>query len=82
MDNYVDNWYNKKMKNWHEDVRLINELDTLRQRKLGFMEKCYFCSKDSQGIKAIDQRLYAVCSNHIDGKDVNSLLEYQTSFEE
>ena len=71
-----------KKKNWHEDVQLINELDNLRQRKLGFMQQCYFCNKDSEGIKSIDEKLYAVCSDHVNGKDINSLLEYQTSFEE
>ena len=70
------------MKKWDEDQQLIQELDNLRRRKLGFMAQCYFCSKNAEGIKSIDERLYAVCPDHVNGKDINSLLEYQTSFEE
>lgn len=69
-------------KQWHKDARLIEELENLRRRKMGFMETCYFCSKSSAGIKEIDQRLYAVCPDHVNGEDINSLLEFQTSFEE
>lgn len=49
---------------WYKDVELIKALDDLRQRKLGFMANCYFCKNSSIGIKAIEEKLYAVCSEH------------------
>jgi hypothetical protein len=49
---------------WSEDTRLIAELDNLRQRKLGFMAKCYFCGAKSVGIKAIEEKLFSVCIDH------------------
>lgn len=51
---------------WYEDVRLIQSLDELRQRRLGFMSKCYFCGGTSIGIKAIEEKLYSVCDSHQD----------------
>lgn len=49
---------------WYKDVQLIQYLDDLRQRKLGFMAKCYFCGGTSIGIKAIEEKLYSVCNDH------------------
>ena len=49
---------------WYKDVQLIQYLDDLRQRNYGFMSNCYFCSAKSIGIKAVEEKLYAVCSNH------------------
>jgi hypothetical protein len=49
---------------WFRDVRLIEYLDSMRQKNMAFMSKCYFCDQKSHGIKAIDYRLYAVCPNH------------------
>lgn len=49
---------------WYKDVQLIQYLDDLRQRKLGFMSKCYFCGGVSIGIKAIEEKLFAVCEEH------------------
>lgn len=50
---------------WSEDSRLIQYLDDLRQRKLGFMEKCYFCGAKSEGITAIEEKLFSACKDHI-----------------
>lgn len=59
---------------WYKDVQLIQYLDELRQRNLGFMAKCYFCGDKSIGIKAIAEKLYSVCSDHeISGESVKSL---------
>ena len=55
---------------WYKDVRLIEALDTLRQKNLGFMAKCYFCGAKSIGIKAIEEKLYSVCDEHQDNKDI------------
>lgn len=55
---------------WHEDVRLIEMLEQMRTRNKTLWSKCYFCDQKSQGIKSIDSRLYAVCSNH-DGVSLN-----------
>ena len=49
---------------WYKDVQLIQYLDQLRLRNLGFMSKCYFCGAKSIGIKAIEEKLFAVCSEH------------------
>ena len=49
---------------WYKDVQLIQYLDDLRQRNLGFMAKCYFCGAKSIGIKAIQEKLFSVCSDH------------------
>jgi hypothetical protein len=68
---------------WYKDVRLIQMLDDMRKQKMAFMAKCYFCGQKSEGIKAVDYRLYAVCPNHdVPNKDINVMLESQTSFEE
>ena len=68
---------------WYKDVRLVQYLDEMRRRNMAFMAKCYFCDQKSEGIKAIDYRLYPVCPNHdIPNKDINHMLESQTSFEE
>ena len=49
---------------WYKDVRLIEALDQLRQKNMGFMAKCYFCGVKSIGIKAIEEKLYSVCNDH------------------
>ena len=49
---------------WYKDVKLIEALDQMRQRNLDFMSKCYFCGAKSIGIKAIEEQLYSVCSDH------------------
>ena len=49
---------------WSEDIRLIEALDQMRQRNLGFMTNCYFCGAKSIGIKAISDKLYSVCPDH------------------
>jgi hypothetical protein len=49
---------------WYKDVRLIEALDQMRQRDLGFMSKCYFCGAKSIGIKAIEEKLFSVCVSH------------------
>lgn len=71
---------------WYKDVRLIEALDAMRMRNESFMSKCYFCGTKSIGIKAIEEKLYAVCNNHQDKrndkKSINDLLENQTVFEE
>lgn len=71
---------------WYKDVQLIQYLDQMRLRNLGFMSKCYFCGAKSIGIKAIQEKLYSVCESHQDKQDdfksVNDLLANQTSFEE
>lgn len=53
---------------WYKDIRLIQELDSLRQRNYGFMSNCYFCSAKSIGIKAVEEKLYAVCDKHQENK--------------
>lgn len=55
---------------WHEDVELIKALDELRQRKLGFMANCFFCGAKSIGIKAVSEKLYSVCEDHKDPRDL------------
>ena len=71
---------------WYKDVQLIQYLDQMRLRNLGFMSKCYFCGAKSIGIKAIEEKLYSVCSDHEykedESKSINDLLANQTSFEE
>jgi hypothetical protein len=49
---------------WYKDVRLIEALDVMRQRNMDFMSKCYFCGAKSIGIKAIQEKLFSVCSEH------------------
>lgn len=49
---------------WYKDLRLIEALDQIRQRNIGFMSYCYFCGNKSIGIKAVDEKLFAVCTNH------------------
>ena len=49
---------------WYKDVRLIEALDKIRQRDMAFMSKCYFCGAKSIGIKAIEEKLFSVCSEH------------------
>ena len=49
---------------WYKDVQLIQYLDQLRLRNLGFMSKCYFCGAKSIGITAVKEKLFPVCSNH------------------
>jgi len=49
---------------WYKDARLIQSLDILRQRNLGFMAYCYFCGAKSIAIKAIDEKLFSVCEEH------------------
>lgn len=49
---------------WFKDVQLIQALDNLRLRNMDFMSKCYFCGAKSIGIKAIEEKLYSVCSDH------------------
>ena len=66
---------------WHQDSRLIAYLDEMRKRKVEFMSKCYFCDEKSEGIEAIEHRLYPVCPNHLKPR-INTLLESQTTFEE
>ena len=56
---------------WYKDVRLIEALDQMRQRNLGFMAKCYFCGAKSIGIKAIEEKLYSVCSDHQENQTVD-----------
>jgi hypothetical protein len=67
---------------WFKDVALIEALDKMRQANLDFMSKCYFCGGKSTGIKSIQEKLYSVCETHEDKKDINKLLETQSSFEE
>jgi len=58
---------------WYKDVRLIEALDQIRQRNMGFMSYCYFCGAKSIGIKAVQEKLYSVCSDHENsGVDVKS----------
>jgi hypothetical protein len=66
---------------WYKDPGLIAYLDSLRQKNVEFMSKCYFCDSKSEGIEAIGYRLYPVCPNH-PNPDINKLMESQTSFEE
>jgi hypothetical protein len=49
---------------WQEDIRLIELLDDLRQRGIGFMKGCYFCGAKSVAIKAVEEKLYSVCDKH------------------
>ena len=49
---------------WYKDPRLVAYLDEMRQRNLEFMSKCHLCDAKSDGIKAIKEKLYPVCSNH------------------
>jgi hypothetical protein len=56
---------------WSEDIRLIQYLDDMRQRNLKFMSKCYFCGATSIGIKAIQERLFPVCSEHQENQTVD-----------
>lgn len=49
---------------WFKDVELIKALDAMRLRNLDFMSKCYFCGAKSIGIKAIEEKLFSVCSEH------------------
>jgi len=49
---------------WYKDVQLIQALDNLRLRNMDFMSKCYFCGAKSIGIKAIEEKLFAVCASH------------------
>lgn len=51
---------------WYKDTQLIQYLDNLRQKNLGFMSGCYFCGAKSKGIKAIQEKLYSVCEVHED----------------
>ena len=68
---------------WYKDVRLIEALDQIRQANLGFMSYCYFCGAKSTGIKAVQEKLFSVCSKHEeDQPTINKLLESQSSFEE
>ena len=68
---------------WYKDVRLIQMLDDMRRKNMAFMATCHFCDQKSEGIKAIEYRLYPVCPNHnIPNGDINDMLESQTSFEE
>ena len=53
---------------WYKDVKLIEALDRMRQANLDFMSKCYFCGAKSIGIKAVDEQLFSVCSDHQDNK--------------
>ena len=53
---------------WYKDVRLIEALDQMRQKNLGFMSGCYFCGAKSVGIKAVQEKLYSVCSDHENNK--------------
>jgi hypothetical protein len=55
---------------WSEDVRLIEALDKMRQANLAFMSKCYFCGAKSIGIKAVQEKLYSVCEEHRDPRDL------------
>ena len=57
---------------WYKDVRLIEALDQMRQRDLGFMSKCYFCGAKSIGIESVKEKLYSVCEDH---GDTNQLHE-------
>jgi hypothetical protein len=49
---------------WSKDLALIEALDRMRQANLDFMSKCYFCGDKSIGIKAIEEKLFSVCSEH------------------
>lgn len=49
---------------WYKDQRLVALLDDMRKRNMEFMGKCYFCDNKSSEIKAIKEKLYAVCSDH------------------
>lgn len=49
---------------WYKDQRLVAILDDMRKRNMEFMAKCYFCDNKSSEIKAIKEKLYAVCSDH------------------
>lgn len=49
---------------WSKDLALIEALDRMRQANLDFMSKCYFCGDKSIGIKAIQEKLFSVCSIH------------------
>jgi len=67
---------------WYKDVRLIQYLDEMRRRNMAFMAKCYFCDQKSEGIKAIDYKLYPVCPKHdLPSGDINDMLESQTNME-
>jgi hypothetical protein len=57
---------------WYKDMRLIEALDQIRQRNLGFMSYCYFCGAKSTGIEAVKEKLYSVCEEH---GDINKLHE-------
>jgi len=49
---------------WYKDLRLIEALDQIRQRNIGFMSYCYFCGNKSIAIKAVEEKLFSVCTNH------------------
>jgi hypothetical protein len=53
---------------WYKDMRLIEALDQIRQRNLGFMSYCYFCGAKSTGIQAIKEKLFSVCEEHQDNQ--------------
>lgn len=57
---------------WYKDIQLIEALDSMRQRNMDFMSKCYFCGAKSIGIKAIEEKLFSVCEEH---SDPNMLYE-------
>ena len=63
---------------WYKDSRLIEALDQIRQRNMGFMSYCYFCGDKSIAIKAVQEKLFSVCGNHesdenSEGRSVKSL---------
>jgi len=66
---------------WYKDTRLIEALDQIRQRNIGFMSYCYYCGAKSTGIKAVKEKLFAACDKHQEN-NINTLLESQSSFEE
>lgn len=55
---------------WYKDVRLIQALDAMRMRNEAFMAKCFFCGDKSIGIKAIQEKLYSVCSDHQENQGI------------
>jgi hypothetical protein len=55
---------------WYKDSRLIEALDQIRQRNMGFMSYCYFCGAKSIDIKAIKEKLFSVCEKHQGDGDI------------
>jgi|SanBayMetagenome_1026888.scaffolds.fasta_scaffold468082_1 hypothetical protein len=62
---------------WYKDSRLIEALDQIRQRNMGFMSYCYFCGAKSIAIKAVQEKLFSVCGSH--ESDENSGVSVKSS---